>query len=137
MTSKNNAVRKCPGCHYRVKAAEGWCAGCGGRLPESLANRVHEAEQALAAARAAAADWLHRHPRISPRELDVVRLVAEGLGDREIAERLGMGYDQVKDQLRQVAARWGCRGRAQIVATAFRLQYLAIEEGSECLTVQE
>lgn len=128
---------KCPGCHYQIKRAETWCKGCGGRLPDALAKQVTEAETALAEARTAAADWLDHHPRISARELLVVSLAAQGLSDREIAERLGATVDHVKDQLRQVASRWGCRGRAQIVATAYRLRYLTVEEGPECLAVKE
>lgn len=137
MSDTPRSVRKCPGCHYRIKAAEGWCRGCDGRLPADLATAVAEARAELDRALDDAGRWLHAHPRISARELQVVALAAQGLTDADIAARLSATTDHVKDQLRQVASRWGCRGRAQIVATAYRLRYLTVEEGPECLIVQE
>lgn len=130
-------VKKCPGCHYRIKSRDGWCKGCAGRLPKPLAERVESAQAALGQARDAAAAWLHAHPRISARELHVVSLAAQGMTDAEIAEQLGSTVDHVKDQLRQVGSRWGCRGRTQIVATAFRLGYLTVEQGPEALITEE
>lgn len=123
------SVNKCPGCHYRIKAAEVWCAGCQGRLPAELAAAVADAQARVGKAEDAARRWLHAHPRVSARELEVLALVAQGLTDAQVAERLSATVDHVKDQLRQTADRWGCRGRANLVATAYRLGYLKVSTG--------
>ncbi|XKK61308.1 LuxR C-terminal-related transcriptional regulator [Streptomyces sp. ARC32] len=56
----------------------------------------------------------------SPRELTVLRHVAEGLSNKEIAERLACSEGAVKRSLRQAMDRWGVRGREH--ATAYAIQ---------------
>jgi len=59
-------------------------------------------------------------PSLSPRELDVVSLVADGLADKQIAARLGISEATVKGYLRQVYEKLGAADRAQAVAIALR-----------------
>jgi DNA-binding NarL/FixJ family response regulator len=54
-----------------------------------------------------------RLPVLTPRELEVVSLVAEGLGDKEIAERLGTALSTVKNHLAAVYAKWRVRSRTE------------------------
>ena len=72
-----------------------------------------------------------RHPRrgpgrgaLSPREREALRLVAEGLTNREIAERFGVGDETVKTLLSRTFAKLGVRRRAEAVAVAKELDLL-------------
>jgi DNA-binding NarL/FixJ family response regulator len=57
-------------------------------------------------------------PRLTARQLQVLRLVAEGLGTREIAQRLGLGLGTVKQHLAAAYARLGARSRLQAIVKA-------------------
>jgi ATP/maltotriose-dependent transcriptional regulator MalT len=61
---------------------------------------------------------------LTPRELEVLRLVSEGLTDREIAARLVLSKHTVHRHLQNAYARLGCCSRASAVAEANRLQLL-------------
>jgi DNA-binding NarL/FixJ family response regulator len=120
----------CPGCRQTIAATASWCVPCEKRMPSALRDAERAAHAALQAARQKAVDWLKAHPHATSRELQVIALAAQGLANCDIAERQHMSVDQVKDALRQVSHRWGCSGRAHVVATAFRLGYLHVETGS-------
>lgn len=66
-----------------------------------------------------------RHPRrpsgrgaLSPREREVLRLVAEGATNREIASALDVGEETVKTLLARTFAKLGVRRRAEAVSAA-------------------
>lgn len=117
----------CPGCGHTIAAAARWCVPCWRRLPSRLQQAVTAADTAAQSAVEAALEWLGAHPHATRREIEVIALAAQGLSNGEIAERLAVTVDQVKDALRQVSRRWGCRGRAHVVATAYRIGYLRLE----------
>jgi predicted ATPase len=54
--------------------------------------------------------------QLTPRKLEIARLVAEGLADREIAERLSISERTVGAHLGQIRTQLGFRNRAQIAA---------------------
>lgn len=58
--------------------------------------------------------------RLSPRELEVVRLVAEGMSNKAIGQRLSLSSLTVKNHLARVGRRLGTGDRAHIVAIACR-----------------
>lgn len=62
--------------------------------------------------------------RLTPRQRDALRLVAEGLTNRQIARAMGVGETTVRTHLREVFARLQARSRTQAVAEARRLGLL-------------
>jgi len=59
-----------------------------------------------------------QHPLLSTREEEVLRLVAEGLTNKEIAKRLIVSVFTVKAQVVSVFNKLGVDSRAQAVAVA-------------------
>jgi DNA-binding NarL/FixJ family response regulator len=70
-------------------------------------------EVSVARPAAAAADDL------TPREVEVLRLIAAGLSNREIAERLVVSGATVKTHVNRIFAKIGARDRAQAVRYAY------------------
>jgi DNA-binding NarL/FixJ family response regulator len=62
---------------------------------------------------------------LSAREVDVVRHVAQGLSNNEIAAALKVSVSSVKAYLASVQAKVGARNRVEIVAWAFRAHVVA------------
>ncbi|MEU9253177.1 response regulator transcription factor [Streptomyces sp. NPDC048270] len=69
-----------------------------------------------AAAAPAAAPWV---ARLTGREADVLRLMATGLSNHEMSERLGVGPQTVKTHVAAVLAKTGARDRTQAVIAAY------------------
>lgn len=61
---------------------------------------------------------------LTARQLEVLRLVADGLSDRQIADRLGLSEHTVHRHMQNSYARLRCRSRAAAVAGATRLRLL-------------
>jgi DNA-binding NarL/FixJ family response regulator len=113
-------------------------SGASGYLPKTLAaDRVVDAvrraaagetvlpagmlSRALAAARGAAerrARAVEAAADLTPRELEVLRLLGEGLDNRALAERLGVAYSTVRTHVENVMGKLGARSRLEAVAKA-------------------
>jgi DNA-binding NarL/FixJ family response regulator len=100
--------------------------GAGDLPPDMLGNLLGQIGRALrtgsgsrSAARTAAP-----LPGFSQREIDVVRLVAEGLDTREIAAKLSYSERTIKNVIQGIMVRLNLRNRAHVVAHAAREGYL-------------
>jgi DNA-binding NarL/FixJ family response regulator len=84
--------------------------------PDELLVRVRKLIRRAAPIAAAAA------PRLTMRELEVLRLLADGLAQDEIAKRLFISTKTVATHIDHILGKLGVRSRAQAVALAFRDQ---------------
>lgn len=61
-----------------------------------------------------------KRPSLSEREIEIVRLVAKGFSNDELAERLHLSPDTVKAHLRHVYEKLGVESRVEAVTEAMR-----------------
>lgn len=108
--------------------------------PEQLASAVHAVAQGLVvvdpvllALRAmepetspARSDNLSVGERLTPRELEVLQLIAAGLPNKTIALRLDISDHTVKFHVSSVLAKLGASSRTEAVSTAARLGLLIL-----------
>jgi DNA-binding NarL/FixJ family response regulator len=57
---------------------------------------------------------------LTPRELDVLRLIADGVGNADIAERLHLGLGTVKGHIREILEKLSATDRTQAAVNALR-----------------
>jgi len=63
-------------------------------------------------------------PRVTPRELAVLRLVSLGMASNDIAKRLGVGEETVRSHLKKAQVKLRARNRAHAAAEAIRQQLI-------------
>jgi DNA-binding NarL/FixJ family response regulator len=64
----------------------------------------------------------HLREGLSPREREVLHLMAEGVGTRRIAERLGISYSTVRSHVRSIGHKLGARSMVSAVVAARELE---------------
>lgn len=69
--------------------------------------------------------------RLAPRERDVLRTLAEGLNDKEIAERLNVGLGTARGYVAGMLRKLGVNSRLQAVVWAARHGFVEIGPGSD------
>jgi DNA-binding NarL/FixJ family response regulator len=67
------------------------------------------------------ASWEAPAEALTPRELEVLQLLSEGLANRRIAERLGIGERTVKFHVNAILGKLGVGSRTEAVVVAARL----------------
>lgn len=60
-------------------------------------------------------------PKLSPRQLETLTYIAKGFTNQEVADRLGISIDTVKDYLKTIYSRLGVSTRAEAVSFAVSL----------------
>ncbi len=65
--------------------------------------------------------WRDAPPQLTSREQELIDLWVQGLGDREVAEQLGVSYATVRSYARTVRKKLGVASRAQAVLKAVAL----------------
>lgn len=95
---------------------------------ETIAVRYEARDVALGATRAAL--WLisplEKSPartnerKLTPRELEILQLLADGADTEEISRRLAIARETVKTHIRRLLAKLDARSRTHAVAIAFR-----------------
>ena len=65
-------------------------------------------------------------PELSERQLEILKLIADGLTTKSISDRLEIGPDGVNAHLRTIFSRLGASSRTEAVAIAFRKHLLKI-----------
>lgn len=63
---------------------------------------------------------------LSARELDVLKLVAAGKTNPQIASALGIAPDTVRSHMQRISAKLGVSGRAAVVAAGYEQGWLRI-----------
>jgi non-specific serine/threonine protein kinase len=93
-------------------AAATWTAGHALSVEEAIAEALHADVHAVPRAEMAGG--------LSPREREVAVLVAHGLTNRDIAEKLVVSERTAENHVQRVLNRLGLRSRAQVAAWAVR-----------------
>ncbi|MDQ3066012.1 MAG: response regulator transcription factor [Actinomycetota bacterium] len=65
-------------------------------------------------------------PRLTPRELQVLRLLAEGVQQQGIARQLVISPKTVGTHIERILSKLGAHSRAEAVAIAYRLRLVAV-----------
>lgn len=60
--------------------------------------------------------------RLTPREIEVLQLMSEGMASRHIAKRLGISYTTVRSHIRSIDAKLGAHSKIESVVTARDLE---------------
>ena len=80
-------------------------------IPKEIASRVSQRVQSA----------------LSPREIEVLKLLAQGLANKEIAAKLGISEGTVKNHLTNIFTKLGVEDRAQALTIAFKRQLVQLE----------
>ncbi len=59
-------------------------------------------------------------PLLSQRELEVLKLVVEGLRNKEIADRMGVGINSIESYRARLMTKAGCASPAELVRYALK-----------------
>ena len=94
-----------------------------GDLPADLLGRLIR-QMGTKSPNAAVGNSSHPAQRLTPREVDVMRLVAEGFGTVDIAAKLCYSERTIKDIIHKLTTRLNLRNRAHAVAYALREGYI-------------
>jgi PAS domain S-box-containing protein len=88
------------------------------KLAAIIADVSEEAEVGLAAAALGSSQETRELAALNARETDVLRLLVQGMANKEIAARMEVSESTVKNTIQQLFAKTGVRTRSQLVRVA-------------------
>jgi DNA-binding NarL/FixJ family response regulator len=93
----------------------------------NVIRAVHRGQRGIPAP--VAARLAEHTPRIglTPRELEVLRLVADGLSNAQVAERIGRTEGTVKVHLKNILHKLDAKDRTEAVTTALRRGFIRLD----------
>lgn len=100
--------------------------GAAGRELAEAIRRVHAGERCLSEGAEEELRAGRGLPELTPRELEVLGLVAEGLRNQEIAAALGLGVGTVKVHLNRILEKLDAQDRTEAVTRALRRGWIAL-----------
>jgi DNA-binding NarL/FixJ family response regulator len=83
-------------------------------------REVHTGRRPIPSEVAAVLAARQKQPSLTPREIDVVRLIAEGMRNKEIAVTLGITEETAKVHVKNILAKLGVSDRAAVIPIALR-----------------
>jgi two-component system NarL family response regulator len=83
-------------------------------------REVHGGERPIPSDVAARLEVRKTQPSLTPRELDVVRLIAQGMRNKEIAVALGISEETAKVHVKNILAKLNVSDRAAVIPVALR-----------------
>ena len=86
---------------------------------------VHQGRQRIPAEIASKMAERIRHDELTPREIEVLKRVASGLANKEIADRLNVSEGTVKRYVVVILAKLGARDRTQAVIVAYESGFVS------------
>jgi DNA-binding NarL/FixJ family response regulator len=89
---------------------------------------VHQGRQRIPAEIASKMAERIQHDELTPREIEVLKLVASGLANKEIADRLGVSEGTVKRYVVVMLAKLGARDRTHAVTLAIERNIIDIDD---------
>jgi DNA-binding NarL/FixJ family response regulator len=92
-----------------------------------VVRQVHAGERPLSPDLKARLDGRAAHPTLTPREIEVLHLVAQGKRNKEIARLLGISVDTVPNHLKSIFLKLGVSERTSAVNVALRRGIVHIE----------
>jgi len=89
---------------------------------------VHEGRRCIPPAIAARMAERIRHDDLTPREIDVLKLIARGFSNKQIGDRLGIAEATVKNRVVSLLAKLGVQDRTHAVTLALERNIIDLEE---------
>lgn len=93
--------------------------------PPVFIHVMRDGVEEPAAENAEASDDRARVPNLTPRQLEVLRLLAEGQAAKVIARRLGVAETTVRNHIRAILLELGCHSQIEALAAARRWRLIA------------
>lgn len=86
----------------------------------TVIRQVHEGNRPVTATVEAQLESRRHQPPLTPREIQVVRLIAEGLRNKEIAVALGISEQTAKVHVKNILSKLRVNDRSAVIAVAAR-----------------
>jgi DNA-binding NarL/FixJ family response regulator len=83
-------------------------------------REVHSGERPIPSEVAARLEVRKTQPSLTPREVDVVRLIAQGMRNKEIAVALGISEETAKVHVKNILAKLNVNDRTAVIPVALR-----------------